>query len=100
MIIRKQILDEVRGNKRLSPLTHGRRISIIKRQEVFDAIFETIGNFLEAGRSVQITGFGNFKVLEVQGRLRRNRNGEQILFGRRLKIQFRLCAKRLQRMKK
>ncbi|MCP4050035.1 MAG: hypothetical protein GY730_04945 [bacterium] len=94
MITKKQILNKVMNSKNLSPTTNGKRMNRHKRREIFDAIFDTIGDFLETGESVRITGFGLFEVFEEKGYLKEN-----TLVGHRLGVQFTLSGKRLRQMK-
>ena len=58
-------------------------------QEIFEAILETIKTELEKGKTVKLSGFGNFDVLSKRSRLGRNpKTGEAIEITERRVLTF------------
>jgi len=78
---KSDIIDHVSGT------TEG----LTKKQvvEVFDAIFDTIGNCLAAGDRVAVTGFGSFQISERAERQGRNpRTGQAITIPASSNVRF------------
>ena len=72
------------------------QVGLNKREakDLIDAFFETVGNSLEAGVDVKISGFGNFQLREKSARPGRNpKTGELVPISARRVVTFHASQK-------